>query len=63
MLAACVASFMLGIRRWHDLGKSGWFMLTLIVPVISFFVIIYMLVARGTVGPNQYGEDPLAQMR
>lgn len=48
-------------KRWHDRGKSGWWTLILLVPLIGF---IWFLVEcgflRGTEGPNQYGNDPLA---
>ena len=48
-------------KRWHDRGKSGWWTLILLVPFIGF---IWFLVEcgflRGTEGPNQYGNDPLA---
>jgi len=48
-------------KRWHDRGKSGWWTLILLVPLIGF---IWFLVEcgflRGTDGPNQYGNDPLA---
>ena len=60
VLALCVPSVMLTIRRWHDLGKSGWFTLLSLIPVVNFFVEIYLWVAPGTAGPNAYGEDPLA---
>jgi uncharacterized membrane protein YhaH (DUF805 family) len=48
-------------KRWHDRGKSGWWTLILLVPLLG---IIWFLVEcgflRGTEGPNQYGNDPLA---
>ena len=48
-------------KRWHDRGKSGWWSLIALVPLIGG---IWMLVEcgflRGTEGPNQYGNDPLA---
>ena len=48
-------------KRWHDRGKSGWWTLILLIPFIGF---IWFLVEcgflRGTEGPNQYGNDPLA---
>ena len=59
VLALCVPSVMLTIRRWHDLGKSGWFTLLSLIPVVNFFVEIYLWAAPGTAGPNAYGEDPL----
>ena len=61
--ALCVASIMLVIRRWHDLGKSGWFTLLLLVPLVNIAVAIYLWVKKGDEGPNNYGEDPLAQFR
>ncbi len=51
----CVA-----VKRFHDRGKSGLWVLIQFVPVIGpawFFVEAGCL--RGTVGPNQYGPDPL----
>ncbi|MEE9271799.1 MAG: DUF805 domain-containing protein [Robiginitomaculum sp.] len=46
------------IRRMHDLGKSGWFCLLGFIPIVSLLV-LYWYCLRGTVGPNQYGDDPL----
>ena len=55
----CVGSWMLIIRRLHDLNKSGWFALLLLVPIIDFFFALYLLFVKGTDGPNDYGPDPL----
>ena len=60
VLVGCVSSFMLTIRRWHDLGKSGWYTLLVLIPLVNFFIAIYLWVKKGTDGPNAYGEDPLA---
>jgi len=54
-----VGSYMLIIRRLHDLNKSGWFCLIALVPYINILFSIYVLFFKGTDGPNQYGEDPL----
>ena len=51
---------LLVIRRLHDLDKSGWFYLTMLIPIINLLFIVYLLVAKGTTGPNRYGSDPLA---
>ena len=47
-----------GVKRLHDMDKSGWLILLFLIPVVDFFWGLYMLFADGTVGPNQYGEDP-----
>ena len=47
------------IRRLHDLDKSGWWILVFLIPLIGSIILIIWFVGRGTVGPNQFGEDPL----
>ena len=39
------------IRRMHDVGKSGWYVL---IPVYDIILCFY----AGNTGPNQYGNDP-----
>lgn len=41
------------IRRMHDVGKSGWWIL---LPIVN----LYFWAQPGTLGENQYGPDPLA---
>jgi uncharacterized membrane protein YhaH (DUF805 family) len=45
-------------KRFHDVGKSGWFCLLLFVPVVGLIAFIYLLVARGEERANQYGPGP-----
>lgn len=59
-LPLTVGGIMAGIRRLHDLNRSGWFMLATFVPVLNVVLMIYLLCFRGTDGYNQYGADPLA---
>ncbi|HRX36183.1 MAG TPA: DUF805 domain-containing protein [Aestuariivirga sp.] len=48
-------------KRWHDRGKSGWWTLIGLVPVIGLiWIIVELGILKGTEGPNQYGPDPLA---
>ena len=50
----------LSIRRLHDLDRNGWFWLLCFIPLVNFFLGIYLLFFRGTKGENRYGPDPLA---
>lgn len=51
----------IGIKRYHDRNKSGWWILIQLVPIIGalwYFIEVFCL--RGTVGDNRFGPDPLA---
>ena len=50
---------MLMIRRLHDLNLSGFFVLLSFVPIVSFGLIVYLFIKKGTEGDNDYGADPL----
>jgi len=50
-LAVLVPSIAAGVRRMHDVNKSGWYILIPIYNLILAFT-------AGTEGPNQYGNDP-----
>lgn len=56
---AGIGSIMIAIRRLHDLNKSGWFLLIGLIPLVNMIFMLYILLIPGTVGDNQYGEDPL----
>ena len=46
------------IRRLHDVGKSGWWVLLQIVPLIGTLVLLYFLVKPSEKGTNKYGPQP-----
>jgi uncharacterized membrane protein YhaH (DUF805 family) len=51
----------LAVKRWHDRGKSGWWILIAFVPVIGgLWYLIECGFLKGTTGANTYGADPLA---
>ena len=48
------------VRRLHDVGKSGWWLLIILIPLIGSIILLIWLIRKGTEGDNQYGPDPLA---
>lgn len=60
-LAVLIPSIALLVRRLHDSGRSGWWVLIALVPLIGFVVLLIFAVLAGTPGPNQYGPDPRAR--
>lgn len=56
-------TFLLGlavtIRRLHDIGKSGWWYLINLVPVVGSIVLLIFLV-RDSAPANRFGPSPKA---
>ncbi|MDT3405257.1 DUF805 domain-containing protein [Mucilaginibacter terrae] len=50
-IAILLPSIAVGVRRMHDVGKSGWFLL---IPIYN----LILACTPGEMGPNEYGEDP-----
>jgi uncharacterized membrane protein YhaH (DUF805 family) len=59
-LAMIPASLIIGRRRLHDLGRSGWFLLLFLVPLVNIGVGLWMLFGAGNEGSNEYGPAPAA---
>ena len=53
-LAVLVPSIAVGVRRMHDVGKSGWFLL---IPIYN----LILACTDGTAGEYEYGADPKNQ--
>jgi uncharacterized membrane protein YhaH (DUF805 family) len=47
-------SFVITIRRLHDLNLSGWWSLLSYVPLLNIFFFLYLLFKRGHSGSNRY---------
>lgn len=58
-----VCCLTMAIRRFHDVGRCGLWVLLLFVPVLNFFVSLYLIFVPGDQGPNDYGPDPLEGTR
>ena len=50
----------LGVRRLHDLGKSGWFYLILLIPFIGVAWLLIIFCFEGKKEDNKYGPNPKA---
>lgn len=58
LLATFITSFTVTIRRFHDIGKSGWWILLNFIPFIGTIVIFVFTVLNSEPKTNAYGEDP-----
>jgi uncharacterized membrane protein YhaH (DUF805 family) len=49
------------IRRLHDIGRTGWWWLFGLVPVLGWIVLVVFCATDGVAGDNRYGPDPKAR--
>ena len=59
-LVHLIPGLALGVRRLHDLGKSGWFYLIILFPIIGSFVLLVFFCLKGKKEDNKWGPDPKA---
>ncbi|MBM6731321.1 MULTISPECIES: DUF805 domain-containing protein [Megasphaera] len=57
-IAFFVAALTLNARRLHDIGKSGWWQLLSLIPVIGGFILFFWFV-RPSDQDNQYGPKEI----
>ena len=48
----------LGVRRFHDINKSGWYWLVGLIPVVGWILLVYWWAQPGERTENQYGPVP-----
>jgi uncharacterized membrane protein YhaH (DUF805 family) len=56
-LAMLLPQISLGVRRLHDIGKTGWWMLVGLIPFFGWLVMVYFFVTDSEAGDNIYGSN------
>lgn len=60
-LAIVLPWFAVGARRLHDIGKSGWWQLLVLIPVIGVLILLYFFAQASETGENRFGPAPIQQ--
>jgi uncharacterized membrane protein YhaH (DUF805 family) len=58
-LATFIPGLAVAVRRLHDTGRSGWWLLLFLIPLIGFIVLVVWFASRGNTGTNAFGPDPV----
>lgn len=58
MLVLIVPGLAVGVRRLHDVGKSGWWMFVSFIPYIGGLILLYYM-CKGSTGDNEYGKKSI----
>jgi len=59
-LAVLIPSIAVTVRRLHDTGRTGWWILIGLIPVIGGIVLLIFMLLDSQPGVNQYGPNPKA---
>ena len=57
-LAVLLPGLAVSVRRLHDIDKSGWWLLLILIPIIGALVLLVFAIMEGTRGDNRFGPDP-----
>lgn len=60
-LFVLLPSIAVNVRRLHDIGRSGWWMLLSFIPVVGLIVLLVFAVLDSQPGENKYGPNPKGQ--
>lgn len=61
-VAVFVPSLAVSVRRLHDTGRSGWWLLIVLVPILGGLALLVFAVQDSQPGSNQYGNNPKMAM-
>ena len=59
-IALIIPTLAVGARRLHDTGRSGWWQLLQLLPIVGTIILIVFWVQDSNAGENQYGANPKA---
>jgi len=57
-LAVLLPGLAVSVRRLHDTGRSGWWLLIGLIPIIGTIVLLIFMIQDGRPTDNQYGPNP-----
>jgi uncharacterized membrane protein YhaH (DUF805 family) len=57
-LGTFIPGLAVGIRRLHDIGKSGWYYLIAFIPLVGAIILLVWFFTEGNRFENEFGEDP-----
>jgi uncharacterized membrane protein YhaH (DUF805 family) len=57
-LALLLPGLAVGARRLHDVGKSGWWLLLIIIPLVGALILVVAFFIRDSEPDNSYGPSP-----
>lgn len=57
-IAVLIPSIAVTVRRLHDTGRTGWWLLVALIPLIGAIVLLVFMVLESNADSNEYGPNP-----
>lgn len=57
-LALLLPGLAVSVRRLHDTGRTGWWMLIALIPIVGLIILIVYQCQDSDPGANEYGPSP-----
>jgi uncharacterized membrane protein YhaH (DUF805 family) len=61
VIATLIPGIAVSVRRLHDIDRTGWWYLILLVPIVGVIVFFVFAATAGNPGENRFGPDPKAE--
>ena len=58
-LATLIPDIAVGVRRLHDINRSGGLIFIGLIPIIGWIDLLVFAAQEGTKGTNDYGAEPV----
>ena len=58
VFAIIIPTVTVSVRRLHDIGKNGWWLLLLLIPFIGPLILFIFFITDSAPGTNKYGKNP-----
>lgn len=57
-LVILIPSLSVTVRRLHDIGRTGWWLLLILIPVLGWIALFVFMLLDSESGSNKYGPNP-----
>lgn len=58
LLALIIPGLAVAVRRLHDIGKSGWMFLIILIPFVGAVWLLVLFCTDSQEGENKWGQNP-----
>ncbi|EAQ6132235.1 DUF805 domain-containing protein [Salmonella enterica] len=58
ILLTVIPTITVGVRRLHDIGRTGWWWLANLVPGFGWVILLFFYCTDSEIGANKFGINP-----